>query len=85
MAIYPKTYLIDVMRRAARRSVYSARYWRQEADAPMSIFTPHRCAEHARRELSMAGAYRRRLLVFMNEPTQHITRKRYEQIMRGQW
>jgi len=85
MAVYRKAHMIDAMRRRARQSVYGARYWRQEADAPMSIFTVHRCREEARRDLYLAGCYRRRLLVFMNEPGRYVTRERYEQIMRGAW
>lgn len=85
MAVYSRAHLIDVMRRRARREVYRARYWRQEADAPMSIFTPRRCREEVRRALFVAGCYRRRLLVFMNEPGRYVTRERHDQIMRGAW
>jgi len=85
MAVYPKAHLVGAMRRRARLSVYGARYWRQEADAPMSIFTVRRCREEARRELYLAGCYRRRLLVFMNEPSRYVTKERHDQIMRGAW
>jgi hypothetical protein len=84
-AVYSKAHLIDFMRRVARRQVYSARYWRQEADVPMSIFTPRRCRAEARQALFVAGCYRRRLLVFMNEPGRYVSKERHDQIMRGQW
>jgi hypothetical protein len=73
------------MRTRARRSVHQARYWRQEADADLSCFTPRQCRAYARQELTRAGAYRRRLLVFMNEPGRYVARERYDQIMRGEW
>ncbi|MFF5471027.1 hypothetical protein [Streptomyces achromogenes] len=85
MAVYPRAHLIDVMRTRARRSLRQARSWREEAGAFMSYFTPRQCRAHARQELLRAGCYRRRLLVFMNEPGQYVTKERHDQIMRGQW
>lgn len=85
MAVYSRAHLIDVMRTRARRSVHTARYWRQEADAPMGYSTPRQCRTWARQELTLAGCYRRRLLVLVNEPGRYVTKERHDQIMRGEW
>ncbi|RNG12426.1 hypothetical protein, partial [Streptomyces botrytidirepellens] len=63
VAVYPRAHLIDRMRIRARRHLYSARIWRQEADAAYSPIPAHKCRAYARQDLRWAGAYRRRLLV----------------------
>lgn len=85
MAVYSRAHLIDVMRTRARDHVRSARAWRKEVDAEMTYFTPRQCRTYARHMLHRAGCYRRRLLVFMNEPGRYVTKERYDQIMRGEW
>lgn len=40
MAVYSHAHLIGWLRRMSRGAVYQARYWRQEADAPLSYTTP---------------------------------------------
>jgi hypothetical protein len=85
MAVYPRAHLIEHTRRLARRHVYQARYWRQEACAPLSYYTPRQCRDYARKELQLAGAYRRRSLVFLHEPGRYVTKQRHDQIMKGQW
>lgn len=85
MAVYSRAHLIDVMRRKARDHVVSARAWRMEVNAELTYFTPRQCRAYARYELGRAGAYRRRLLVFLNEPGRYVTKERHDQIMRGEW
>jgi hypothetical protein len=85
MPAYLRAVLIDHMRRVTRRHLYSARSWRLEADAPLSYYSPAQCRAYARQDLVLAGAYRRRLLVFMNEPGRFVTRERHDRIMRGEW
>lgn len=85
MAVYPHAHLIGWLRRMSRGAVYQARYWRQEADAPLSYTTHRQCRARARQELARAGAYRHRLLVLLNEPGRYVTRERCDRIMRGEW
>lgn len=62
MATYmPRPVLADSLRRGARRAIHSARYWREEASAPMCIFTPKRCRAEMRESLAEAGDLRREL------------------------
>jgi hypothetical protein len=84
-AVYSRAHLVDHMRTLARRQLYNARYWRQEADAAYSLIASQKCRAYARQALRLAGACRRRLLVFMNEPGQYVTTERYDRIMRGEW
>lgn len=85
MSVYSRAHLVDIMRRRARTHLSQARFWREESSAPMSYYRVHQCRAYARQELDWAGAYRRRLLVFRNEPGRFVTKERYGQIMRGEW
>lgn len=80
-SVYPRASLVDHMRRCAWRHLDAARTWRLDEPYFSRTFRDR----EARRNLTLAGAYRRRLIVFMNEPGRYVTPERHDQIMRGRW
>ncbi|KNE78793.1 hypothetical protein AB0B04_18900 [Streptomyces xinghaiensis] len=79
-AVYACAHLDDLTLRQARRALRTARYWWQEASAPLSYYRPSQCRAWARRALADAARLRRQLAALRALPGRYVNREQWAQI-----
>ncbi|MFF8431002.1 hypothetical protein ACF07Y_38890 [Streptomyces sp. NPDC016566] len=79
-AVYARAHLDDLTLRQARRALHTARYWWQEATAPLSYYRPRQCRQWARQALTDAARLRRQLTALRALPGRHVSREQWGHI-----
>ncbi|MFF9158351.1 hypothetical protein ACF1AB_39695 [Streptomyces sp. NPDC014846] len=82
-AVYARAHLDDYTLRRARRALRTARYWWQEAAAPLSYYRPRECRQYARQALTDAARLRRQFTALRARPVRHVTREQWAHITRA--
>ncbi|MFE5407101.1 hypothetical protein ACFQ9Z_38725 [Streptomyces sp. NPDC056580] len=79
-AVYARCHLDDLTLRLARRALHTARFWWQEASAPLSSYQPGQCRRWAREALADATRLRRQLTALRALPHRHVSREQWARI-----
>ncbi|MGI5143785.1 hypothetical protein [Streptomyces sp. CA-106110] len=79
-ALWRRAHLDEFTLRQARRSLAYARYWREEASAPLTYITPRRSLAEARLALVDARRLRRQLVALRAHTTGYLTREQWAAI-----
>ncbi|MFH0245948.1 hypothetical protein ACGRHY_26835 [Streptomyces sp. HK10] len=79
-AVYAHTHLDDLTLRQTHRALRTARYWREEASAPLSYYRPSQCRAWARQALADAARLRRQLTALRALPGRYVTREQWARI-----
>ncbi|MFF9157450.1 hypothetical protein ACF1AB_35105 [Streptomyces sp. NPDC014846] len=72
-ALYVRAQLDELTLKQARRAVHSARYWREEASAPLTYIRPSRCRAEARAALAHAARLRCQLAALRAVTGRYVT------------